>query len=165
MAISELIARFAEVMGAEVSLYSELLALSEEKKDILVQSKVDELSELVKKEQVLLYKLNEWEKKRLVCVTELSALTGKPSSDIALRDFAEVGDETQRGHLDKLHDELARLLKEQMRLNDLNRKIIESRLEYIHFALEAVADTQNPSQTYGKNGYGQRGNSIIDKKI
>ncbi|MDR2670156.1 MAG: flagellar protein FlgN [Oscillospiraceae bacterium] len=160
---------FCAVLTAERDVHRELLRLSEAKKVAITENNLSDLDGIVKQEQILLTRLNEEERKRRDCVNALAARLGQRAADIVLQDFLNVSDVRHAEQLNALYTELTDLLDRQVRLNEINRKLIESRLEYIHYTLDAVSQRQSPSRLYGVDGADApapaRKNNIIDQKV
>ncbi|MDR0380579.1 MAG: flagellar protein FlgN [Oscillospiraceae bacterium] len=159
---------FCAVLTAERDVHRELLDLSESKKGAITENNISDLDGIVKQEQVLLTRLNEWERKRRDCVSALAVRLGQHTSDIVLQDFLNVSDVRHAERLNALCTELTDLLDRQVRLNDVNRRLIESRLDYIQYTLDAVSQRQSPSLLYdggGADAPAVRKNNIIDQKV
>lgn len=167
--MQQLIALFCDVLTAERDIHVSLLAHSKQKKDAITKNDLPALDKIVKSEEVLLSQLNHWERKRKEYVAELAAGLGRPAQELLLQDFLSLCDEPNQAQLKELHHELKRLLEEQMEINELNKKLIESRLEYINYTLETVSsNTQGASHIYGggaQPGHSGRKSSIIDQKV
>lgn len=163
-----LLDQFCGVLAAERDVHRELLALSTAKKDVIIKNDIAALDKIVKKEQSLLMRLEDCEKKRRSCVGDLAGRVGRPAEQIVLQDFIDVSDEAGEALLRELYGDLTSLLEQQIQLNDVNKKLVESRLEYINFILEAAASQPNPSHIYG-GGAGEnkqtRKPNFIDQKV
>jgi flagellar biosynthesis/type III secretory pathway chaperone len=162
--------QFCEVLASEKELHTGLLALSTQKKDAITKNDVRALDSIVKGEELLLARLNNLERQRRECVAELASGLGRPAEEIVLKDFMEVSSPEQRERLSGLHKDLSSLLERQIGVNEINKRLIESRLEYIHYTMEAVAGGDAVSyQTYGAVGHEAarpaRKTTIIDQKV
>jgi flagellar biosynthesis/type III secretory pathway chaperone len=168
--MGQLLERFYETLSAEREVHKELLTLSTQKKEAIIQNDIPSLDRIVKGEEILLSRLNQWEKKRKDCVQTIASQVGRPAQEIVWQDFLPAGDSAQRERLMTLHRDLKSLLEEQIAVNDINKRLIESRLEYIDYSLETIAgEGQGAYQTYGGGGQGSgrpaRKTSIIDQKV
>jgi len=168
--VQQVLTQFADTLSAQREVHMELLSLSEQKKDAITKNDVPSLDRIVKGEEVLLSRLNQWEHKRRECVRELAGQVGRPVGEVVLRDFLPLCDTDQRERLETLHTELTSLLKRQIAVNDINKRLIESRLEYINYSLETASDAgQSAFHTYGEEGreFGrpERKTSFIDQKV
>ncbi len=150
--MQQLALRFLAVMTDEKSLYEELLPLGMEKKEAITKNDIETLDRIVKEEQVFLGKVNERERVRKQLVGELAAHLKKPASEISMQDFLPSSPPEVQEKLKVLHRELGVLLQKHADLNELNRKLIESRLEFINYTLNAVVQDDTPSHIYGGAG-------------
>ncbi|MCL2747419.1 MAG: flagellar protein FlgN [Oscillospiraceae bacterium] len=161
--------RFCEALSAEREVHRELLRLSARKRDAITSNDVSSLDKIVKNEETLLSRLGHWEKVRKACVVDLAKEVGRPAGEIVLKDFFEFCTERQKEQLSDLHTELGALLEKQITINEINKRLIESRLEYINFSLEtAVGGGQAAYHNYGDGQNAVRPPSktrIIDQKI
>ena len=168
--MEHIVSRFMDVLSSQKEIHKRLVDLSEQKQEIIEKNDVTALDAVVKQEQRELTSLTSLEKRRRQLMEELSQKVNKPAGTIVLGDFLTVSTPKQREKLEPLSHEISSLLSEQMRLNDINKRLVESRLDYVHFALDMLTDDNDPSQHYGAAqgvaaGPSQRKSSIIDQKI
>ena len=167
--MQQLLNQFTETLAQEREVHTELLTLSEQKKDAITRNDIISLDRIVKGEEVLLSRLNQWEQKRRACVRDLAGQLGRPEGEVVLRDILPLCGRAQQEQLETLHEELTSLLQRQLAVNDLNKRLIESRLEYINYSLETAAGAGQSFHTYGgegrESGRPARKTNIIDQKI
>jgi flagellar biosynthesis/type III secretory pathway chaperone len=145
--------RLIDILSEEKTVYAELLDLAGEKREAIFQKEVKTLDAVVRREQAAAARLNHWEKQRLVCMDALDGrLSLGPGSSGAptLLFFADQAPAEERASLRTLHDELSEMLRKLSKSNAENKALIESRLEYVRFALDAL----NAEQTAGLAGSG-----------
>ena len=164
-----IVSRFMDVMMSQKEIHHRLGDLSGQKQGVIANNEVAALDAIVRQEQRELAALSSLEKRRRQLMEELSRHTKKPAKDILLTDFLLVATPEQKERLESLAHEISSLLSEQLRLNDINQRLIDSRLDYVHFALDMLTDDEDPSQHYAVQGAAvgatQRKSSIIDQKI
>ena len=167
--MQQLMERFCDTLESEREVHRELLEFSERKRTAITSNDVPTLDKIVKNEEVLLSRLNHLEKKRMDCVRDLATHEGRPAREIILQDFLELCDETQRNRLHELHLDLKSLLERQIAINETNKRLVESRLEYIRFSLEtATGEGQSAYQTYEgghERAASTRKTSFIDQLV
>jgi flagellar biosynthesis/type III secretory pathway chaperone len=140
--------RLADVLSEEKAVYTELLKLSEEKREAVFERDVQRLDAIVRREQSAVTDLTHWEKQRLAC------MDAHTSSDApTLLFFADIAPPEDGARLRKLHGELSVLLREVSKRNAENKALIETRLEYVQFAVDALTAEQTAG-LYG-SGYGK----------
>lgn len=152
--MKELVTRFEEIMREEYALHEELLGFSEKKRDAIVAGSLPQLDLIVREEQMRIARQATLERRRVACVEELSNQTGKPLTEITMLTFAGLAGEEQSGSLRELAEKLSAVLHKLKRNNDINSRMIQGRLEYIHCMVDSAAQTQDP------RGYSARGADI-----
>lgn len=165
--LEDLILRFTGILSEEKDVHAELLELSKQKKEAILNNSVSELDKIVSREQALVSRVTQWEKARQRCVDELSVRTGRLASQIDFRSFCDAASPNLRGRLEELHTQMRQQLEELRKVNDINKKMIESRLDYVNFAIDAM--TGGGSQAYGSTGSDapkpKQSSRIYDKKV
>jgi flagellar biosynthesis/type III secretory pathway chaperone len=167
--MNELIARFAEIMRDESDLQQRLLQLSLDKREAVTEDSLSKLDAIVREEQMLIARQQAAERQRLACVEELSALTGKPVEDITMLTFAEAAEDPScQKELRTLAEKMIDTLNQLQKNNDINKKMIEGRLEYLQYMVGSVSALQE-SSVYSQQGTekprtGQAA-KLYDKKV
>jgi flagellar biosynthesis/type III secretory pathway chaperone len=150
--------RLADILSEEKAVYTELLELSEEKRAAVFDRDVQRLDAVVRREQSAVTELSHWEKQRLMCMDAPGndqLIQGQGPSDApTLLFFADKAPAGERARLLQLHEELSGLLRELSKRNAENKNLIESRLEYVQFAVDALTAEQTAGlsgSVYGKS--------------
>jgi flagellar biosynthesis/type III secretory pathway chaperone len=144
-------ARLISILSEEKAVYQELLELADEKRGAVYEGTLERLDAVVRREQAAVATLDHWEKQRLACMDATgSRLTpGTDSSDSpTLLFFADQAPEEEGDTLRALHGELSAILRELQQKNAENKTLLESRLDYARFAIDAL----NVEQTAGLYG-------------
>jgi flagellar biosynthesis/type III secretory pathway chaperone len=126
-----------------------LLALAEQKKDILVKGDMEALNLLTRDEVGYIHRIERLEKERLEAVRLLAMRAGVSVDEVkpdTLLRFAENEEEAQRirALVEELRDTLDRLKK----LNDLNKQLIEQSLLFVQTTIELLTESPHVP-TYG----------------
>lgn len=170
--MEQLVEQFLKVMREEKAIYQDLLSLSENKTDAIADKNVNNLDAIVRQEQSAILRLNQCEKRRLHYVGLLCQNTGEHPETVTMLRFAEYATPDGSLELHALHDELSDILKRLSDKNHTNRALLESRLEYVHFAMDMLNTEQSPG-VYDMGGFDSRydsgvpakGKTIIDRKV
>ena len=159
-AISNLIT----ILGLQRDIYTNLYELSKKKREAIEKQDVNELDKIVKDEQPLLFMLTENERERKNVMAELSKKMDIPADDITLQAVVDICPAAFLGALKRVRTELTNIIKEQVSINELNRRLLESRLEYISFMLDSNrGDFNNAYNDSGTDARVRtRGPSVID---
>ena len=165
--MTEIISRLITALGEQRDIYIKLYQLSLQKREAIESQDLDKLNLIVKDEQPLLIQLNESERGRVKILGELAPSLNKSAEKISLQDITEVCPTSFVAPLKRIHVELSNALTSQVSLNDVNRKLIESRLEYISFMMDSTSNEFN--NAYNLTGTDARrkpnGPRLIDLEV
>lgn len=136
----------------QIKIYRSLLEVVRKEKDILVSANLDDLTENNKTKEAMLLKLKGLESSRIRYTAEVASAEGLASEaprlvDLAIHFGGEVGE-----RLRNLHSVLELLLKRVQEYNQQNEKLVNSALEKITGAMNAIRDTLTEKPTYEKKG-------------
>ncbi|MCB0365931.1 MAG: flagellar protein FlgN [Bdellovibrionaceae bacterium] len=136
----------------QVKIYRSLLEVVRKEKDILISANLDDLTENNKAKEAMLLKLRGLESSRIRYVAELAVSEGMPTESPRLVDLAiHFGGEVE-DRLRNLHSVLELLLKRVQEYNQQNEGLVNSALEKITGAMNAIRDTLTEKPTYEKKG-------------
>jgi hypothetical protein len=154
-------------LSEQRDIYIKLYGLSLQKRDAIEAQDLDRLNQIVKDEQPLLIQLSESERGRVKILGEFAPALKMPAEKISLQSIIEICPPSFVVPLKRIHIELSNALKSQMALNDVNRKLIESRLEYISFMMDTSSNEFN--NAYNLTGSDTRtkpnGPRLIDLEV
>ena len=142
--------KMIEILKKQLEIYEEILKISEDKTDIIVKDKVDELKEMVSREEELVKKFIPLEKERLAIVKEFGSskgIQGVPKIPEICEYFPDHKDE-----LMNLRKSILDITKKISDKNNLNEKLIKNSLDYINFSVGLITGTGTNPVTYGKYG-------------
>ena len=148
-----------------------LLALSEEKQQVILRNDTERLREIVAEEYQLLGRMKTIEKRRLSQAEAFARETGVPVEDVTVSLLSDHAEGEDRKHLLGLQAALLKLLTELRRLNELNHGLLETQLQYTGLMLSAIGDTADPlNNFYGTDGKSssadiRSGSGLFDTEI
>lgn len=122
----------------------QLLALSHEKREVIIAGNTDRLTEIVQLELRSLSTIRHIERGREQRVAELSAVSGVPAETLTISALIELAQGEQRLQLKRLQVELVQLLGAQMTINRLNAQLLETQLEFSNVMLNLLVGTDDP---------------------
>lgn len=148
--MSDNVDRLFDLLGKERDLYQEILTLSKEKKEIIVEGKTKELNEMTQKERKMIKIIIDFEKNRssIVEAIEKDLGIGRIENITELLDFL---DEPDRRTLTALKEDLKTVVKELGHQNEMNGKLIGQSLEIIDFNLNLLSSSNNQHAGYGSD--------------
>ncbi|MBN2073598.1 MAG: flagellar protein FlgN [Actinobacteria bacterium] len=140
---------FLNCMDNEISIYGEILSLVEEEKNILVKNEELNLEKVVKKQEMLIKKIDGQEIKR---VKLLARLNGEDRRSAGIRN-----------RINKIRQLIMRISE----INNTNVFLIEQGQKNIRAFLELILGKNNPGSYLrdGRASKGLEGNIFIDKTL
>lgn len=153
---------------AEKEKYEQVYAVSQRKRDTIIAGNADELETIVRLEKALDKEISALEQKRLGLIERIAAEKGVDADEVNVAAIAENGYPELYTRLKTFQTDFIELLKKQMALNDINKQLLETQLQYIEVFLDSVANSGNINNTYGNNGMdadASQRSGLIDQKI
>ena len=147
--------RMIEILKKQLEIYKEILKISEDKTDIIVKDKVDELKPMVERDEVLAGNNISLEKQWLAIIKEFAESKGINEVlriDDLCEFFPDLADEMK-----SLKNEILDVTKKIKVKNELNQKLVKNSLEYINFSVGLITGTNMGTGTYGKGGNTNQG--------
>ena len=141
-----MIDQLIDVMKEQTERHNELYGLSLEEKEAIIKNDIETLQKLVSLKNIVISQTNRLEKQRISLVKDIAEVTGNKSSDLSLGDVIEILKD-QPANQEKLR-EAGNALKEAVNklkeVNDINKALLESSLEFVEYSLNALRSTIAP---------------------
>ena len=151
-AIEALAKSLTDILSDEKTVYEQMLGISEEIKDMIVEGDPDELAGMIDEETALAEKAAELDKERTAISESLTiklGLSGKPSlSELC----ALVEDPGQKEALIRARRDLNEVLRRLMDLNKKNQELLAQKRDYIGAMMDAILTTEQVGTTYDSKG-------------
>lgn len=155
--MASLIETLIDVLGQENTEYEKLLELSDHKTTAIVNGDVNELQEILLKEQALIDSVNKLEEQRMENVGDICNVLNLKKKDIKLEDIIEVLKKQPKEHdqLEEMNAKLKRTLNQLMKINENNKLLIKESLDMVEFELNLAKNTVMAPQTanYSMSSY------------
>jgi len=146
-----------------------MLELSQKKKDVIIQGDVAELERIVQAEQLVMSQIMAIERARHEAATALARERGLPEGEVSFSQLVQLARGEEREQLEAFRQEFSHVLQEQTLINELNRSLIETQLQFINITLDAVVQAQegnhNNYTSEGEAGARAQRIGIIDTEI
>lgn len=164
---TQLVNDLIDVLDQEAKTYDDILKISKNKTNIIVEGKVNELEKIVKLEQSLVLQMSKMEDQRERLISKISGIIGIEPEKITIKSLITHVDKKQGEILKKQQEGIAETLKELGGSNDLNSKLIKNSLDYIRFSLNLFASAGNIDNNYNLSGQKQNGKerTFFDFKV
>lgn len=148
----ELMNKIIELLEHEYRVYENILRMSKDKTNIIVEGKVKELENVVKLEQALVLQISRIDKQREEVVEQLSKEVNLKDKNLNISEIIQYGNEEQKKQLEEYKGRMSKLIEELAHTNQINSKLIENSLEYIDFSLNLMSNADVTSNNYGNKG-------------
>lgn len=156
---------------SERKVYETLLALSIDKKDVIIQGDVDALEAIVKKETEYLARIKPIEKMRENLVSSITKSQHLDKQDpLTLEEVASFATPATKEKLLQEKEDFSNIVYQLHENNLLNGKLIDTQLQLSHFMMNVMGQlAYSGGDTYSATGTmseeGQDRVSMIDQSI
>lgn len=168
--MASLIEELITTLKEETVEYEALLELSTEKTGIIVRDDIQNLNEMVAKEQSHLDRIANLEKKRTEVMKDIAIVLNKDVNTLTVKGISELleGQKKEQQELSQTRDKLKKLLTGVEVVNEMNKGLIEEALEMINFNINYINGLSQLPETanYTRDAYNQNqmGLSTFDAK-
>ena len=139
-----------EILKKQLEIYKEILKISEDKTDIIVKDKVEELKPMVEREESLVEGYINLEKERIKIIkafADSKGIKGLLRIDDLCKYFPDDADEMQG-----LKEEILEITRKIKVKNATNQELVKNSLDFLNFSIGLISGTNRGSGTYGKEG-------------
>lgn len=163
---NEITTLFMQIAG----LYTEILALSKEKQQVLIAAQPDALESVIAQEEALLLRVQETEVQRGELLQKMAAASGRKREDLTLSLLIELAQPQQQVALKQIQERLERVIGELKEVNALNTRLAEKALFFvncnINLLTQNVADANyGPQHAQAQPVNGPIKRLMIDRKV
>lgn len=148
-----------EILKRELDILLRLKELTFNKTDIIINDQVEELEEIIKKEEELINIMANMEEERANLMDSWGVDINTPLS--------EVIQKVPEGKEDLIYigEKLSKSLEEIQSRNNINSQLINENLQWLDFNMNILTNAYTPT-TYGKEEKGKEAkNSLFDRKV
>ncbi|WP_202711338.1 flagellar protein FlgN [Sporosalibacterium faouarense] len=128
-----------EVLKQEIDVYREMLEISIEKTNIIIEGQIKKLEEITEQEQKLIIKIGKLEDIRENIVFNIQKGLGI-SEDIDMSKIMPHLDEEDKDFIEEQKEELLKILNQLKDRNTLNGTLINDSLEYINLNIDLLTN-------------------------
>ena len=124
-----------DILGEQTTRYEELLGLSQEKRDVIVDNDIEALQKINHLENIVVSQNQRLEKKRQALVADMAIVLGQKEEELTLTRMIELmeGKEEQQPLIDA-RDRIKTVLDELREVNKQNGQLVQNALEYIEYS-------------------------------
>ncbi len=149
-----------QLLKAEVQMLKDLLKLSLEKTDVIANNDVNSLTNITRKEEILVEKVVDLENDRVKVLDSWGIPIDTPISDV----IKKLSENENTEQLEKHKEELQTVMDDLRVRNEENAKLLQSNLDWVDFNINLIASAETPTP-YGQGNEKNEGNKIFDRKV
>jgi len=129
-----------DIMNEQCERHSELLGLSHEEKDAIIQNDAETLQKLIQLKQIVISQNNRLEKKRLSLVSDIAEVLGQTNKNPNLGELiALLEGQKEQAMLREVGERLRKVVYELKEANDSNRELLQIALDYVNYSINALS--------------------------
>lgn len=164
---AELVRQLVNILNQENEIYDTLSKISNNKKELIISGKVNELENIVKIEQSLVIKIAKMEDQRENIVGQLCGMLGQKPEDVTISWLTTKLGENEATQLKACQERMLKNINALKDNNELNSKLIKNSLEYIDFSINMMTSIDTVSNNYGSNGHSgdSKKRNLFDVKL
>lgn len=148
------------ILGEMVELYRGMLRLTEQKRQVLIAAKSQELTVVTQHEEVLILQIGRLESLRETAIRQIASTHGLAPDKITLNKVHELADEKIAARLAELGEQLTTIVGELTPLNQQNAQLIQQALNYVNYNINILAqNAAGPTYSSPKNAQTPAGNN------
>ena len=142
-----------DTLEKQLVLFDGLIAFAAEKKDVILKNDTADLSRLTADENPVVMKIQKLDKTRAALMSDIANVLGKDAG-LTLTGLCEcIRSQPEYERLYALTVQTREKIEELKLLNDQNKILVDSSLEYINFTINAIRSSLMPEQTiYAADG-------------
>ncbi len=150
--MATLIDDLIDVFDKQILLYNDLLAIGKEKKNVILENNIETLTTMNTVENTIISKINRLEKQRISVINDICEVLSINLDDFTLSNLSDsLNVEEDKNKVIKIKDELNAIIAELKKVNDVNKTLIESSLDYVNFSLNTLKSAREPIETGYEN--------------
>ena len=159
--------KLLDILATQKKLYSEILFLSENKRDVIVKNDIAELDKIVRKEESILVNIGELERSRQETLVKIAEALNIKSEDLTSSKILESVSPDIKEKFNVVVNELTEILIKLSEVNETNSKLIKFNLEYINNVINKVVmgDGKNTIYTEKGSSNAKQQKNIIDQTV
>ena len=155
--VSEFVDQLVMALEKEEEIYQDILDLSLNKKQAIIDGDVKKLEKIVNKEKALAMSLIKLDNIRVRIVNEILKENGVDSVE-NITELSEYINPMAKEKILNLKSKLNHVIKKVRNENDLNNDLVKQQLDYIQFNIDLMTNVD-----LGSNNYSKEANDNVKK--
>ena len=130
-----------KVLREMLSTYQSILKLSQQKHEILVAAKSQELETVTKQEEILIVQVGKLEDLREKIVGEMMTAYGIKDGEVSLTELKKIAKPEIVKQLETFGNEFGIIMAEMVPLNQQNTELIQQALRFVNYNINLLSQT------------------------
>ncbi|NLT97455.1 MAG: flagellar protein FlgN [Christensenellaceae bacterium] len=149
--MEDLLNGLIDVVQQELTVYQSVLGKANQKKEALIKNDISMLEHIVARESGIVKTMQELEQRREGLIRAIAEKHGLDEQKATLADIAALYPDKSETLL-TLKTELSRVLAEIQKLNEANKALLDTHLQYTSFCINLLTGGSSPFGTYSNSG-------------
>ncbi len=151
--MASLMENLIDILEKENEEYVTLTEISKEKTPIIIKGDLEALNVITEKEQVVVARIQNLEKKRMTVMKDISEVTNRKGEELKLPELIKMMENRpkEKNALTRIHDRLKTTLNGIKLINNQNRELIQSSLEMVEFEMNMLQSLRRAPETADYN--------------
>lgn len=141
-----------ELMVREKHIYTALLSLAEEKKNVLIRNDTDRLRVMLNQEEQATRDIRSIGEEKASILALVSQELSVPANPSLSQIIQASDDPEEKQALADFQQEIWDVINPLRVANDINQQLIETHLQYASFSLELLTQNEPAGNLYGQDG-------------
>lgn len=150
--INQSLPNLVRLLEEQITLYRHLLDVVRKEKEVLISAELDELNETNRTKEAMLLKIRGLEQQRIKAAAEVAEQLGLNSENPRLLEIAKRLDSAEADRVRNIHSVLELLLKRVQEFNGQNEVLVQSALQNVTGAMNAIRGSIQEKPTYQRKG-------------
>jgi len=144
-----LMQQLTDHLSERIADYNALIVLSEKKPECIIANDADGLSKITSDENALVGKMQKQDKIRESLMSEICNVLGISQSDYTLTQLCDmIKEQEEHALLCDLVSKTREKMEKLKELNNHNKTLIESSLDYIDFSVNVIRSSHEPEKRF-----------------
>ncbi len=157
--MASLIEDLINMLQDQFNNLQDLLGLSEEKKDVIVQNNLEQLQFITGLENTLISRNNKFEKAINELMSDIAMVLNLDQSSVKLSTVSTALNSPEKEQLNELTEKIILVATKLKEVNEQNRILIDHSLDYINFTVNLYSSASEQEPTYTSQNQTQPGAS------
>lgn len=162
--MNDTLTRLEDLLARMTELHAQLLRLSEDKRQAIVEGNIDQMEGALVREQELILEVEAAEAERQEVVESLRGPMELGDGPLKLQTIIDKAEAPQAERLATVHRLLREVVDKLRYRSRQNAELMKASMEHVEAFLRAIAEACAPRQGYGRDGLNRKGAlSLLDR--